>query len=255
MASNSTGKWVTRAASTGGGKTYRGQMPVNWYASLAVIVVVGVLLIGYSRYELVHPHVSSAGAPTTSDTWHAALAFDICGTTEPNLATSPSSATGFTTDGTGVVTIAPKNSSQTGGNATLGAFVKEYPGLQLTENLVRYPGKAVMTNGEDCPKGTPSAGKPGYVQVETWKNYADKTGTRVSGNPSSLLFTDGQLITVAFLPAGSNVPQPPAATVNSLVNAQSSGTTTSTTAAPTSTTTAPVTTTTAAGSGTTGTTK
>ena len=35
MASNQTGKWVQRAATTGGGRTYRGQMPVNWYASLA----------------------------------------------------------------------------------------------------------------------------------------------------------------------------------------------------------------------------
>ncbi len=38
---NSTGKWVERAATTGGGRTYRGQMPVNWYASLAVICIVG----------------------------------------------------------------------------------------------------------------------------------------------------------------------------------------------------------------------
>jgi len=45
MPSNSTGKWVQRAATTGGGRTYRGQMPVNWYASLVVICVVGLLLV------------------------------------------------------------------------------------------------------------------------------------------------------------------------------------------------------------------
>jgi len=45
MASKSTGKWVERAATTGGGRTYRGQMPVNWYASLALICIVGLLLV------------------------------------------------------------------------------------------------------------------------------------------------------------------------------------------------------------------
>ena len=72
MARDSTGKWVARAASTGGGRTYRGQAPINWYASLVVIVIVGLLLVGFSRYQRTHPTSSSAGAPTTSDTWHVA---------------------------------------------------------------------------------------------------------------------------------------------------------------------------------------
>ena len=68
MASNSTGKWVQRAATTGGGRTYRGQMPVNWYASLIIICVVGLLLVGLSRYQLTHRSASSAGPPTTPQT-------------------------------------------------------------------------------------------------------------------------------------------------------------------------------------------
>ena len=36
MARSSSGKSVARAAATGGGATYRGQMPVNWYAALVV---------------------------------------------------------------------------------------------------------------------------------------------------------------------------------------------------------------------------
>ncbi|MDA8276387.1 MAG: hypothetical protein M0029_13610, partial [Actinomycetota bacterium] len=83
MPSNSTGKWVARAASTGGGRTYRGQMPVNWYAALALLCVVGLALIGYSRYERTHQTASSAGPPTTSQTWYAALSVDICGKVQP----------------------------------------------------------------------------------------------------------------------------------------------------------------------------
>ena len=73
-------RWVERAATTGGGRTYRGQMPVNWYASLLLICLVGLGLIGFSRYQNTHRTVSSAGPPTTSQVWHAALGIDVCGT-------------------------------------------------------------------------------------------------------------------------------------------------------------------------------
>ncbi len=127
MASNSTGKWVQRAATTGGGRTYRGQMPVNWYASLAVICIVGLLLVGFSRYQRTHPATSSSGPPTTSQTWYTALGIDECGTILPNLpATTATSKNGLIANGNGVLTIAPKNSSQSGSNATLGKFVSEY---------------------------------------------------------------------------------------------------------------------------------
>ena len=49
MARSSTGKSVARAAATGGGTTYRGQMPVNWYAALVIIVVVGIASVVLAR--------------------------------------------------------------------------------------------------------------------------------------------------------------------------------------------------------------
>ena len=51
MARSSSGKSVARAAATGGGTTYRGQMPVNWYAALVVIVLVGVASIAFAKYH------------------------------------------------------------------------------------------------------------------------------------------------------------------------------------------------------------
>ncbi|MGO9027525.1 MAG: hypothetical protein ACLQOZ_02695 [Acidimicrobiales bacterium] len=230
MASNSTGKWVTRAASTGGGKTYRGQMPINWYASLFLICVVGLFLIGLSRYQLTHRTASSTGPPTTSQTWYAALGIDICGTVEPNLpASTNGSKVGFTANGNGVLTISPKNSTESGANATLGKFVAGYQGLQLSDTTLQYPGKKTMSNGESCPKGTPDSGKQGYVTVVYWPNYESKKGTEVSGDPQSLLFTNSQMITMAFVPATANVPKPPATAITALITAVQTGTTTSTT--------------------------
>jgi hypothetical protein len=245
MPSNSTGKWVERAATTGGGRTYRGQMPVNWYASLALIVVVGLALIGFSRYQNTHRTASSAGPPTTSQVWHAALGIDVCGTLEPSLPASTNTAkTGLTANGNGVVTVSPKNSSESGANATLGKFVSGYKGLELSASSLRYPGKTLYANGDVCPKGTPDAGKPGVVIVDSWPNFqSNGKGTETSGDPQDLLFANGQLITMAFVPATANVPKPPATAITALITSLQSSSTATT--APTTATTAPTTATTA----------
>jgi hypothetical protein len=234
---NSTGKWVERAATTGGGRTYRGQMPVNWYASLVVICIVGLLLIGFSRYQRTHHTVSSAGPPTTSQVWHAALGIDVCGKMEPALpASTNTKKTGLTADGNGVVTIAPQNSSESGANATLGKFVSGYKGLELSASSLQYPGKQTYTNGDICPKGTPDHGKPGVVIVDSWQNFEAKgKGTETSGPPENLLFANGQLITMAFVPATASVPKPPASAITSLLTSLSQGATSPSTTLPSTT--------------------
>ncbi len=257
MANNSTGKWVQRAATTGGGRTYRGQTPVNFYAALAIIVIVGLGLVGLSRYQLSHRTTTSSGPPTTSQTWYAGLGIDVCGTIEPNLPSNSSkSSGGFTANGDGVITVAPKTSSQSGANATLGKFVDNYKGLELSDTTLQYPGKSANSDGDICPKGTPDSGKPGIVIVYTWPNFTSKHGSETPGDPQNLLFQNGQLITMAFVPADTTVPKPPAAVITSLITADETGPTTSTTAPSTATsTTAPTSTTATTAAGVTTTTK
>ncbi len=255
MANNSTGKWVQRAATTGGGRTYRGQMPVNYYAALAVIIIVGLALVGVSRYQLTHKSSSSAGPPTTTQTWYAGLAVDVCGTIEPNLpASANKTKTGLVANGNGVVTIAPKNSSESGANATLGRFVTNYKGLQLTNSTLQYPGKPAYSNGNICPKGSPDAGKPGVVIVYSWPNFTSKHGAETPGDPQKLLFQNGQLITMAFVPANTTLPKPPAAVITNLITADQAGPTTPTTTPTITPTTNPTSTSTTGPTGTTATT-
>src|ERR1700722_5888138 len=98
MARSSTGKSVPRSAATGGGTSYRGQMPVNWYAALVLIVLVGIGSVALARYH--YAQAPSKTQPIVGQTGHAALAFDICGTAEPALPASTSSTTsGLTTTG------------------------------------------------------------------------------------------------------------------------------------------------------------
>ncbi len=92
MARSSTGKSVARAAATGGGTSYRGQMPVNWYAALVVIVLIGIGSVVLARYNYTqvvlggrHP---SSGRPGTPH-WRSTSA----GQREPALTATASGST------------------------------------------------------------------------------------------------------------------------------------------------------------------
>src|ERR1700722_8255469 len=119
MASSSSGKSVARAAATGGGTTYRGQMPVNWYAALVAIVILGIASVAFARYN----YAKGGPSPTTNQTWPAALAIDVCGVVQSALPASPASTTnGLLVDAGGVMIIHPLSAKESGNNATLGKF-------------------------------------------------------------------------------------------------------------------------------------
>jgi hypothetical protein len=196
--------------------------------------------------------------PVVGQTWHAALSFDICGTVEPVLPASPSTATGLTTSGSGVLVIAPTTGAQAGNHATLGKFATAYTGLTLTDTSVHYPGGATYKNGQKCAAGTPDAGRIGVVRARTWvlattTSKKPGAGIRLAGGrytskPASLKFQNRQLITVGFGPSGKQLPKVPATSELALLQAieGTSAPVTTTTTAPsaTTTTTAPTTTTT-----------
>jgi hypothetical protein len=244
MAKKDTGKWVARAGATGGGRTYRGQAPINWYLSLVLITILGVASVVYSRYERQHPSSSAASssAPAIGTHWLAAFDFDVCGKVQPNPPTNPNLATaGIHTRGDGLIHISPTKASDAGANATLGRFVQLYPRMQLSSTSLRYPGGRLYRNGDTCPKGTPDAGKRGKVDVKVWSTPTSSQATFVSGDPAALRLKNGQLITMAFLPKGASVPKPSAQSITALLQgmsknvAGSSSSGTPSTPAPTST--------------------
>ena len=252
MARSSSGKSVARAAATGGGATYRGQMPVNWYAALVVIVLIGLGSVAFAKYH--YDQTPTVVEPTVGTTWHAGLAFDICGTTQQALTASPSSAsTGLTATGSGVLQIAPKNAGEAGNNATLGKFADGYTGLTLTNTTLKYPTSSSpeYRNGQKCAAGTPDAGKVGEVQARWWvlstklgKNgEEEETGGLTTVKPADLKLLNRQLITVGFVPDTTQLPKPPSSTILALVQELSGGAvpvaTTTTTPGQTPTTVAP----------------
>lgn len=169
---------------------------------MAVVVVLGVTAVAFSRYERSHP--PAAAPPTLSDHWYEAFAFDICGQIQPNPP-QPAHPDGISTNGNGLISIAPKSSADTGANATLGRFVSGYPKMGLTSTSLTYPGQRTWANGDKC------GSSPGQVQVKTWSSLVDQKGKVVTGDPRSLRLANGALVTVAFVPAGANIVKPPSA--------------------------------------------
>ncbi|HXQ75619.1 MAG TPA: hypothetical protein VN791_03915 [Acidimicrobiales bacterium] len=245
---------MARAAATGGGRSYRGNMPVKWYGTLFLIVLVGLVSIVYSRYERENP--SGGTPPTVNNThWYAAFAVDVCGTVQPDLPTNPNSTAnpGIHTDGDGVIRIEPTKAADAGNNATLSRFVTDYPKFGLTSTSLTIPGEKARTNGETCPKLTPDAGRKGQVQIEVWPS-AQAPGVNhpsTTTDPTSVKLADGQLITVGFVPAGSRLPKPSAATITTMLQAISQAGSTTTTTTPLTATTTPASATTAPASATT----
>ena len=251
---------MQRAGETGGGRTYRGQMPVKWYMSLVLICVLGVALVVYSRYELGHPATAVQPAANSAH-WYAALGFDVCGTprtqplpANPNL--TGTNVPGIRTDGDGVIQIIPTSAKDAGNNATLARFVQTYPKLVLSSSKLGIPGSPTYTNGQTCPKGTPQAGAKGSVRIFVWSSFTGPGSSKAVTytNPADIKLADGQLITVAFGKPGAAAVKPPTTAIEALLNDRSASATGSTTTPSTATSTPAATTTTAPGSTTTPTT-
>lgn len=243
MPRSSSGKWVSRAAATGGGRTYRGQVPVNWYAGLVAIVILGLVSIVFARYEYQHLKATSKVQPAVGTTLYAGIGFNICGKELQTLsANANGSVLGLTTPGSGVIQVSPTNAAEAGNNATLGLFFKEYPGIALSATRLTVPKHKPYKNGQTCPSGTPDAGKKAVVRVETWPNAVTKSGTVLTGDPRAYKIGSRALITIGFVPANAKLPRPPQSTINTMLQFAGTvvnGTTTTTTTTTPSTSTVP----------------
>lgn len=178
---------------------------------MTVIVVGGVGLIAYSRYQAEHPASASVG-PSSTDNWQAALGVDICGTFKPNLPESSNvGSVGLRTFGNGLIDAAPDVSSSPskfeGAKATLGLFAQDYKGFTLTSTEIRYPGKHEKTykDGDSCTGRL--KGKSTLV-AQVWSSPTASTSSSVS-DPTKIHITNGEMITVAFVPSGTKIPEPP----------------------------------------------
>ncbi|MDQ4070336.1 MAG: hypothetical protein M3203_12830 [Actinomycetota bacterium] len=222
MGKASSAKKVARAARTGGGRTRRGSTSWVWPTLMALVVILGSAGIVYSRDQRQPDNTR----PLPGDHWHAAIGYYICGQFAPNLpeGTDPLGIHGH---GDNVVHIHPFGSSASGKRARLEVYF-ETINLDVTATSIKLPGQDRKSNGDKCENGE------GRLQTKVWdsRDPADP-GRVVPGDPSDIRPQDGQLITIAFVPEGTDIPRPPSApTLDNLSDLPPVPSTSTTTATP-----------------------
>jgi hypothetical protein len=260
VAKSTSGKWVSRVGSAGGGKTYNKTRPSSFYAIVVLIVVLGLALVVFSRYEYQHPVKKVVVEPAIGTTEYAGLSIQDCGVTLPFLASDSTDKDGFVVGPDDVIRVSPLSAADAGNNATVKTFASEFPGLIATSKELAVP-KAGGTanpattykNGEACGTKTKYSGKPGKVVYAYWTSFDQKKPT-LTTNPAKIKFVKDLRLTMAFEPTGVTPTAPTATTTDQMV-LQATTSSTTTTTAPTTTTTAGPATTTTTTSGTTTTTK
>jgi hypothetical protein len=174
--------------------------PYGFYALIGLLVVVGIGGIALSRS-------GQAGAggesPGLFDHWHSAYAVDLCGTLQPNMP-QPNTLIGLHTHSDGLIHVEPNVGGSIldrGANATLARFAEGEPGFKLSATEVQVPGGKLMKNGDQCD------GKPGQLTIRQWPS-ATADAFKDYTNPKDVKIIDGSAITVAFVPAGTDIPKP-----------------------------------------------
>jgi hypothetical protein len=161
---------------------------------IAILVVAGVVAVVASMG-------GSDDGPAVGDHWHAALGVDICGEFLPNAPSFEERAgteerAGLHSHGDGLMHLHPFVEDEAGGNATVGRFFEYGGGLVTEERIVAWDDTDVAS-GQSCPDGR--------VAAIRWS----VNGEEQSGNPGDYVPEDGDVITIAFLPEGEPIPEPP----------------------------------------------
>jgi hypothetical protein len=210
MGRASSSKKVARAASTGGGRTSRGSRPLGWYAAIALVTILGVAGIVFSRSERRQEFAAGADASApvaNKDHWHAAYGIYLCDEFAPAL-TQERDPKGIHTHGDGIIHIHPFVRSAAGRNATLSVFA-DAAGLEISDDAIKIPGGKTFKSGE-----TKCGDKTGIVQVKIGERKA------ITAEVAKVKLSDGDLVTIAFAPKGAELPPPPSAADLARLNPQ-----------------------------------
>ena len=202
MGKASSSKKVTRAARAagkpGGGRN------LGWPALIGSVVVLGVVLIVFSRGK-----TGDALPPILGDHWHAAYGiYDCDHFISPLTDVVIPDATGVHTHDDGLMHIHPFGTRYTGKGANLGNWGIT-TGFEVSDSTVKASGIS-RENGDTC------GDKPGTLQLKVWDSISDETGHLIAKDYADYAPQDLTLWTLAFVPEGTDIPKPPAEAIANL---------------------------------------
>ena len=194
--------------------------------AIATLIVVGLLAIVYGRQS--RPSDGS-GVPRVNDGtntdahWHAAFGIYICDTFQPKI-TGTKEETGIDSTGAqvllsdkfrtlgvhshgdGIIHYHPYSTKASGNRAKLGVFLDVYD-TKLTDTELVMPkdqgGEKWSTKDTKCNK------KDSDLIVRVWDRFDKPEFHDVVTDFNNIRITnDGMVFTVAFVPKGTDIPQP-----------------------------------------------
>ncbi len=203
MVRGDSARKVARAARAGdAGGSGGDRRRIGFPAAMAVVVILGVLLVGWARSNR-----EATSAPRLGDHWHSVYDVYVC--LQSNAGTWRSKIIverdpdGIHTHGDGLIHIHPFNSNATGDDARLGKFFEAFGGY-ITDSAIKLDTGEVIEEGFDC------GGKPAVLKVARFDAQDRERDPQLhTQNLSAVRFRKNlEAFTIAFLPADETPPPP-----------------------------------------------
>lgn len=147
--------------------------------------------------------------PLVGDHWHIAYGvYDCTSLIAPFPDSMARSDSGIHTHGDGLIHLEVSSSRYSGQNANVRAFADGVD-LEVDDNSLEGPGVS-RQRGDRCGEDR------GVVQLAVWDAAGDESPTILTDGIAEFAPQDGQLVTLAFAPAGSPIPKPSDSAISGL---------------------------------------
>lgn len=187
MGKASSAKKVARVArsSSVSGAGGRDRIKLGFSAVIVVVMLLGVILVGWSRAS----RDTGPAGPDGSEVWTATYGVYVCDGFVPTLG--------------GEISTSPLNPDGPDGRSSLGTWGPTAD-FEFTSNAITLPDGTRLSDGFDCN------GVPGELSVTTWAPgaSADAGLSRTSGFDIVRFNESGESFTFAVAPADTAIPQP-----------------------------------------------
>jgi hypothetical protein len=232
VATPSSTRKAAKLAQRGKGRKVRFQGGTVFPMAVALVLVLGMALIAYSRQT---QPAADDSPPTIEDHWHAAYGFYLCDdwyqlsgnleqlTSAGTLASTDFARTGVHSHDDGVIHWHAYTGAATGRNAVLDVFLDNY-GIELDNDTLKFDDLAIVTANSQFPPAngvdpleeyvegeTQCNGEDAELTVKAWDSYTDTgSGNRYIANMDRIhLDKDAMVFAIYFTPKDAEQVMPP----------------------------------------------
>lgn len=222
MARSSSAQKIARLAQKGKGKKVRFQGGSTFATVILAIILLGSILVAYARQS--DPAVDAS--LTAEQQYALSFGVYVCDEFVQGIAAIPAAdavdpEASTSIVGEGLVLWKPQVLAGER-KARLGTIFDLY-GLDVTDSSITFPSTVSVNDGQPVEEEvTECNGEPGSLVVVTWPDASDVATSEksIASFDGVRLIDDNMAIVLAFIPDGTDVPQPDSAAEVSTVPRQ-----------------------------------